>query len=29
MLLAAVPAEDRDLAVQDHDEVGPFLALVI
>ena len=29
MLLAAVPAEDRDPAVQDHHEVGPFLALVI
>ena len=29
MLLAAVPADDRDPAVQDHHEVVPFLALVI
>src|ERR687898_3086420 len=29
MLLAAVPAEDRDPAIQDHHEVVPFLAQVI
>ena len=29
MLLAAVPADDRDPAVQDHHEVVIFLALVI